>query len=91
MSSFWPRLAMVLALAYFSYHAYQGDRGLRQYEVLQNKIIEYEAELAGLHYKAKSLKADNARLDEASLDLVYLKDQAHAIGLLKEGEYSYSF
>lgn len=87
VSQAWEPALIILIVAYFSYHAIEGNHGLLAFRELNAQLTDLEgkarilkAERAALERKVSSLRRDN-------LDLDLLDERARAIlGYSEAGE-----
>lgn len=79
LRGFLGSLIGLLAVAYFSYHAIQGDRGLLAHARLKGEIAEARAKLAALKREEAALQARVDRLSPHGLDRDLLDEQARAM------------
>ena len=76
-----------LALAYFLYHAVEGDRGLLAYLQLQNEIAQVEANLKVSAKRRVRLERRVRLMRPDGLDRDILAEQARKVlGLVEPGE-----
>ena len=66
-------------IAYFGYHALNGEQGVLNWLVVQNQINEVEVELAQAEAERQALEVRAARLRSDSLDLDYVEERATAL------------
>ena len=66
-------------IAYFAYHAVQGDRGLLAWWQLRHQIEAADTELTDLRAKRESLEHKIALLSPESLDLDMLDERTRAL------------
>ncbi|GJL97045.1 MAG: septum formation initiator [Hyphobacterium sp.] len=66
-------------IAYFGYHALNGEQGVLNWLVVQNQINETEIELASAEAQRQALEVRAARLRADSLDLDYVEERATAL------------
>lgn len=71
-----PTLLLVVLLAYFSYHAVIGDRGLLALIQLSQKIEQTRQELDVVHAERTKLERNVRLMRDDSLDLDLLDEQA---------------
>ena len=77
----------VSALAYFTYHAVQGERGLIAYLHLTGQIERAQTSLARVSAARRTLETDVALLQPGALDRDMLEERAHAVlGLARRDE-----
>ncbi|MEE2567506.1 FtsB family cell division protein [Hyphobacterium marinum] len=74
-----PTFAFAMLIAYFGYHALNGEQGVLNWIVVKNRIVETEAELAATVAERESLELRAERLRSDSLDLDYMEERARAI------------
>ncbi|MDR2412173.1 MAG: septum formation initiator family protein [Holosporales bacterium] len=74
-------LLTVLCVGYFSYHLIKGDRGLLAWMQLERKSAEAAQYLAELREKNQALHDKIVHLQNKSLDLDLLGEQAYALEL----------
>jgi cell division protein FtsB len=76
-------LTVVLAMliAYFSYHAMNGEQGVYNHARIQIQIAAVEAELAATRAQRQRMEDRVARLDErtGAVDVDYLEERARAV------------
>jgi len=72
-------LAASLLMAYFAYHAVEGDRGLRAWQSLDIEIAEATRVLDGVVGERQVLEARVARLNPSSLDTDMLEERARLV------------
>ena len=63
-------------IAYFSYHALNGEQGVFNWLIVRAEITEVEAELAMARAERRELEEIASRLRSDSLDLDYLEERA---------------
>lgn len=68
MTSKWAAACLVLAVVYFSYHAFAGEQGLGQWSDSQMRLAEKQAELEALLAENAALQNDIARLMPGQVD-----------------------
>ncbi len=68
-----------MMIAYFGYHALNGEQGVLNWLVVQNQIRETEIELADARAEREALEVRAARLRSDSLDLDYVEERATAL------------
>lgn len=74
-------------LGYLAYHAVEGDRGLKAYSDLSERIVEAEAVLAGLRMEKQRLDDRVALLRSDSLDRDMLEERArHVLNYVRTDE-----
>lgn len=66
-------------IAYFGYHALNGEQGVLNWIVVKNQINEVEIELAEARAEREALEVRAARLRSDSLDLDYVEERATAL------------
>tara|TARA_R110002072_G_scaffold9434_1_gene45742 strand:+ start:147 stop:452 length:306 start_codon:yes stop_codon:yes gene_type:complete len=74
-----PTFAFAMLIAYFGYHALNGEQGVLNWIVVKNRIVETEAELAATEAERMALEVRAERLRSDSLDLDYMEERARAI------------
>jgi len=74
-----PQVLGLALLGYFALHLVQGDRGLRAYTHLSEKLKEAEAEERILMEDLEQAQARVAGLRPQSLDPDLLEERAHAV------------
>jgi cell division protein FtsB len=74
-----PTFAFAMLIAYFSYHALNGEQGVLNWIVVKNRIAETEVELAAARAERLDLEARAERLRSDSLDLDYVEERSRAI------------
>lgn len=72
-------LAASLVMAYFVYHAVEGDRGLKAWQRLDIEIADAGHVLDGIVEERRSLEARVARLNPANLDTDMLEERARLV------------
>ncbi|WPZ33244.1 septum formation initiator family protein [Thalassobaculum sp. OXR-137] len=73
-----PLMASLL-MAYFAYHAVEGDRGLRAWQRLDIEIAEASDVLAEVSAEREALENKVARLNPANLDTDMLEERARLV------------
>ena len=73
-----PLMASLL-MAYFAYHAVEGDRGLRAWQRLDIEIAEASAVLDQVVTEREALESKVARLNPNSLDTDMLEERARLV------------
>lgn len=68
-----------LLVGYFSYHAIEGDRGVRAYSKLDRDIAEAQATKDGVSAQRAALEARVAMLSPGSLDTDLLEERARIV------------
>ena len=68
-----------LLVGYFSYHAIEGDRGVRAYFKLDRDIAEAQIAKAGVSSQRAALEARVAMLSPGSLDTDLLEERARVV------------
>ena len=77
----------VAVVAYFGYHALEGERGLRSYFGFKHRIEAARMTLAGLDSERAALEVRVRALRPERLDLDMLEERAHQVlGLVHEDE-----
>jgi cell division protein FtsB len=74
-----PSFLFAMMIAYFGYHALNGEQGVLNWLVVQNQINEVEDELAEARAEREALEVRAARLRSDSLDLDYVEERATAL------------
>jgi cell division protein FtsB len=74
-----PTMLFAAMIAYFGYHALNGEQGVLNWLVVQNQINETEIELASAQAEREALEVRAARLRADSLDLDYVEERATAL------------
>lgn len=74
-----PSMIFAMMIAYFGYHALNGEQGVLNWLVVQNQINEMEVELAEAQAEREGLEIRAARLRSDSLDLDYVEERATAL------------
>lgn len=74
-----PSFLFATMIAYFGYHALNGEQGVLNWLVVQNQINETEIELATTRTEREALEVRAARLRSDSLDLDYVEERATAL------------
>lgn len=74
-----PSFLFAMMIAYFGYHALNGEQGVLNWLVVQNQINEVEVELAEAQAEREALEVRAARLRSDSLDLDYVEERATAL------------
>jgi cell division protein FtsB len=74
-----PSFLFAMMIAYFGYHALNGEQGVLNWLVVQNQIRETEIELADARAEREALEVRAARLRSDSLDLDYVEERATAL------------
>ncbi|MEE2524920.1 septum formation initiator family protein [Hyphobacterium sp. HN65] len=74
-----PSMLFAMMIAYFGYHALNGEQGVLNWLVVQNQINEMEVELAETRAEREGLEIRAARLRSDSLDLDYVEERATAL------------
>ena len=72
----WPIIIGFVILAYFSYHALTGERGILKYWDIQEKIEEKDFTLLQLREKREVLQQKIKRLHPKSIDMDFLEEKA---------------
>lgn len=73
-----PLMASLL-MAYFAYHAVEGDRGLRAWQRLDVEITDAGSVLAEVAAERRALEGKVARLNPNSLDTDLLEERARLV------------
>ncbi|MFX4222411.1 MAG: FtsB family cell division protein [Thalassobaculum sp.] len=73
-----PLMASLL-MAYFAYHAVEGDRGLRAWQRLDVEIADAGSVLAEVAAERRALEGKVARLNPNSLDTDLLEERARLV------------
>ncbi len=82
----WPVLCACLII-YAGYHALQGDRGLKAWSALNQKIVDAKAKRATATDTRKRLELRVSMLRERSLDLDLLEERARwTLNLSRRGD-----
>ncbi|WP_420432510.1 FtsB family cell division protein [Hyphobacterium sp.] len=79
MKRLFPSFLFAAMIAYFGYHALNGEQGVLNWLVVQNQINEAEIELATTRAEREALEVRAARLRSDSLDLDYVEERATAL------------
>ncbi|MCW5723488.1 MAG: septum formation initiator family protein [Maricaulaceae bacterium] len=74
-----PTAVLFGLIAYFGYHALNGDQGVLNWVVVKTDIAGAEAELAAARAEREGLEITAARLRSDSLDLDYLEERSRAL------------
>lgn len=74
-----PSMLFAVMIAYFGYHALNGEQGVLNWIVVKNHINETEIELAEARTEREALEVRAARLRSDSLDLDYVEERATAL------------
>ena len=74
-----PTLLLVVILAYFSYHAISGDRGVLAYIKLSQKIEQTRGELDIVHAERVKYERNVRLMRDDSLDLDLLDEQSRRL------------
>lgn len=72
-------VAGCLLVGYFSYHAVEGDRGVRAYLQLERQIVEAQSRGDALSAERAALEDRVARLSPSSLDTDLLEERARIV------------
>lgn len=72
---------LALVIAYFGYHAMNGEQGVYNHARIQIEIAAVEAELAETRAQRERMEDRVARLDErtGAVDVDYLEERARAV------------
>lgn len=77
----------ITMIAYFAYHAVEGERGLRSYIALKHRTAVARESLDDVEERRKALDRRVGLLRPEGLDLDMLEERAHQIlGLVREDE-----
>ena len=79
LNSILPTLLFVVVLAYFSYHAISGDRGVLAYLRLTQQMNQTRAELDIVHSERLKYERNVRLMRSDSLDLDLLDEQARRL------------
>ncbi|WP_421791554.1 FtsB family cell division protein [Hyphobacterium sp.] len=74
-----PSIFFAAMIAYFGYHALNGEQGVLNWVVVKNQINIAETELAEARAEREALEVQAARLRSDSLDLDYVEERATAL------------
>ena len=74
-----PSMLFAAMIAYFGYHALNGEQGVLNWIMVKNQINETEIELAEARAEREALEVRAARLRSDSLDLDYVEERATAL------------
>ncbi|MDF1790674.1 MAG: septum formation initiator family protein [Thalassobaculaceae bacterium] len=72
-------LMATLLMAYFVYHAVEGDRGLRAWQRLDGEIAQASDVLTDVATERQALESKVARLNPNSLDTDMLEERARLV------------
>ncbi len=74
-------LVLAMLIAYFGYHAMNGNQGVYNHARVQIQIAAVEAELAETRAQRQRMEDRVARLDErtSAVDVDYLEERARAV------------
>lgn len=72
-------LMATLLMAYFVYHAVEGDRGLRAWQRLDGEIAQASDVLTDIATERQALESKVARLNPNSLDTDMLEERARLV------------
>lgn len=72
-------LMATLLMAYFVFHAVEGDRGLRAWQRLDGEIADASAVLGQVASERRALESKVARLNPNSLDTDMLEERARLV------------
>jgi len=72
---------LAMLIAYFGYHAMNGEQGVYNHASIQIQIAAVEAELAATRAQRERMEDRVARLDErtGAVDVDYLEERARAV------------
>jgi len=72
---------LAMLIAYFGYHAMNGEQGVYNHARIQIQIAAVEAELAATRAQRERMEDRVARLDErtGAVDVDYLEERARAV------------
>ncbi|MEP0945177.1 MAG: septum formation initiator family protein [Rhizobiaceae bacterium] len=86
-SRFIAPLATLVILGYFGFHAFNGQYGIRANLAMQQRMVELEADLAGLSDRREVLEARVALLREGSLEKDMVDQQVRSqLNMLRDDE-----
>lgn len=72
-------VAIVLLLTYFTYHIFQGQRGILAWIRLDKKLQEQEVALSGLTQEKEKLEREAYLLRPDSLDIDLLEEKSRQL------------